>query len=90
MDGQLPLAIEYDQVVAVTLVVAEEEVLAVFRTVVAPVLPCDFDGSAIQYVQLRILGQVEYFLSAFHGECLILYCRVEVNRFLTNYSFLSV
>lgn len=45
VDGQLPLAIEYDQVVAVTLVVAEEEVLAVFRTVVVPkVLPCDVDG----------------------------------------------
>ena len=95
MDGQLPVAIEYDQVVAVTLVVAEEEVLAVFRTVVVPVLPCDFDGRGFGVFVIFVWDSgsvevVEYFLSAFHGECLILYCRVEVNRFLTNYSFLSV
>ena len=95
VDGQLPVAIEYDQVVAVTLVVAEEEVLAVFRTVVVPVLPCDFDGRGFGVFVIFVWDSgsvevVEYFLSAFHGECLILYCRVEVNRFLTNYSFLSV
>ena len=83
------------QVVAVTLVVAEEEVLAVFRTVVVPVLPCDVDGRGFGVFVIFVWDSgsvevVEYFLSAFHGECLILYCRVEVNRFLTNYSFLSV
>ena len=71
------------------------EVLAVFRTVVVPVLPCDFDGRGFGVFVIFVWDSgsvevVEYFLSAFHGECLILYCRVEVNRFLTNYSFLSV
>ena len=104
MDGQLPVAIEYDQVVAGSLVggggkgflvnVNEKDV-AVFRTVVVPVLPCDFDGRGFGVFVIFVWDSgsvevVEYFLSAFHGECLILYCRVEVNRFLTNYSFLSV
>ena len=46
-DGQRPLRIETHEVVAVALVVAEEEVLAVFRTVVAPPLAGDFDGRGL-------------------------------------------
>ena len=44
MDGEVLLAVERHEVVAVALVVAEKEVLAVLRAVVAPVSACDFDG----------------------------------------------
>ena len=44
VDGEVLLAVERHEVVAVSLVVAEKEVLAVLRAVVAPVSACDFDG----------------------------------------------
>ena len=59
VDVHVLVAIEADQIVLVALVVAEEEVLAVFGIVSRPVLLCNFDGRRrrvlqvfVRYVQL--------------------------------------
>ena len=58
MDGQRLLAVEYNEIVPVTLVVAEEEVLAMLRAVVVPVLAGDLDGRGLGVFVPRVADPV--------------------------------
>ena len=58
VDGQRLLAVEYDEVVSVALVVAEEEVLAVLRAVVVPVAAGDLDGRRLGVLVPRVADAV--------------------------------
>ena len=64
-------AIEADQIVAVALMIAEKEVLAVCRAVGAPMFACDLDRGCLGVfvpLVLDLVGVevVENFLSSFH------------------------
>lgn len=75
-------AVEADQIVAVTLVVAEKEILAVRRAVVVPILAGDFDrrrlGMFIPFVTYAVRIQiVKYDLSSFHIQFI---CRLKLQN----------
>ena len=71
VDSHILRTVEADQIVAVAFMVAEKEVLAMCRAIVAPMLTGDLDrGSLGVFVPLitdRVgVEVVKYFLSSFH------------------------
>ena len=71
VDSHRLLRVEDHEVVAVALVVAEEEVFAVFRAILAPILACYVDGRCLGVFIPRVTYAVlieppEYFVASFH------------------------
>lgn len=71
VDRHILRAVEADQVVAVALMVAKKEILAMCRAIVAPMFACDLDrgglGVFVPLVSDRVgVEVVKYFLSSFH------------------------
>ena len=72
MDGHRLFRVEYNKVVAVALMVAEKEVLAVLRTVVAPILACYLNRWSLGVFVPRELDAVaceplKYYIASFHS-----------------------
>ena len=71
VDSHRLLRVEDDKVVAVSLVVAEEEVLAVLRPILAPILSGNLNGGGLGVLVPRVAYAVlveptEYFITSFH------------------------
>ena len=72
VDIKVAIAIEHDKIVAVALVVAEKEVLAVLRAILAPVFARDLDGRCLGVFIPRVADVVgveppKYFITSFHS-----------------------
>ena len=71
VDSHILRAVEADQIVAITLVVAEKEIFAMCRAIGTPMFASDFDrgglGVFVPLVADRVgVEVVENFLSSFH------------------------
>ena len=73
------LRVEDDKIVAIALVVAEEEILAVLRAILAPILSSYLDGGCFGVFVPRILYVVarkpfKYFVASIHSKVSYSYC----------------
>lgn len=71
VDSHRALRVEDHEVVAITLVVAEEEVFAVLRAILTPILACYVNGGSLGVFVPRVLDIVaveplKYFVASFH------------------------
>ena len=72
MDGHRLFRVEDNQIVAVALVVTEEEVLAVLRAILMPILACYLDGRSLRVLipcifNLMLVEPSKYSITSFHS-----------------------
>lgn len=72
VDSHRVLRVEDYQIVAIALVITKEEVLAVLRTILAPILACYLDGGCLgvlipRVAYVMLIEPSEYFITSFHS-----------------------